>query len=40
MRPDVVSLPGWYRALGVLVTLICAGLGARTLWWVWQQIGA
>lgn len=39
MWQDVVSLPGWYRALGVLITLICAGLGLRTLWWVWQQIG-
>lgn len=40
MRQDVVALPGWYRALGGLITLICAGLGAQTLWWVWQQIGA
>ncbi len=24
---------------GVLVTLVCAGLGARTLWWVWTQLG-
>lgn len=40
MRQDVVSFPLWYRALGGLVTLICAGLGLRTLWWVWQQISA
>jgi Mn2+/Fe2+ NRAMP family transporter len=39
MRQDVVTLPGWYRMLGVAITLICAGLGARTLWWVVQQVG-
>jgi Mn2+/Fe2+ NRAMP family transporter len=39
MRQDVVALPTWYRVLGVLITLICAGLGARTLWWVGRQIG-
>lgn len=38
-RQNVVPLPAWYRALGVVITVICAGLGARTLWWVWQQIG-
>jgi len=38
-RQNVVPLPAWYRALGVLITLICAGLGARTLWWVGQQLG-
>jgi manganese transport protein len=38
VRQDVVALPGWYRLLGVLITLICAGLGARTLWWVGQQL--
>jgi NRAMP (natural resistance-associated macrophage protein)-like metal ion transporter len=39
MQQDVVTLPGWYRVLGVAITLICAGLGARTLWWVAQQVG-
>ena len=38
LRQDVVGFPLWYRALGVLVTLICAVLGARTLWWVWTQV--
>lgn len=40
MQQDVVSFPAWYRALGVLVVLVCTGLGLRTLWWVWQQVGA
>jgi Mn2+/Fe2+ NRAMP family transporter len=38
VRQSVVDLPAWYQALGGLVTLVCAGLGARTLWWVWQQL--
>ena len=38
-RQQALTLPRWYLALGVLVTLICAGLGARTLWWVWTQLG-
>jgi len=38
LRQDVVTLPTWYRALGVAVTLVCTALGARTLWWVWQQL--
>lgn len=33
-----VALPSWYLWLGILVTLICAGLGIRTLLWVWGQI--
>jgi Mn2+/Fe2+ NRAMP family transporter len=37
-RQERVTLPAWYRALGVLVTCVCAGLGLRTLWWVWQQL--
>lgn len=37
-RQQAVRLPGWYLAAGVLVTLICAGFGARTLWWVWAQL--
>ncbi len=38
-RQQALTLPRWYLALGVLVTLVCAGLGARTLWWVWTQLG-
>ena len=33
-----VALPRWYLALGVLVTIVCAGLGARMFWWAWQQL--
>jgi NRAMP (natural resistance-associated macrophage protein)-like metal ion transporter len=35
-----LTLPRWYFAVGGLVTLICAGLGARTLHWVWMMLGA
>jgi Mn2+/Fe2+ NRAMP family transporter len=38
VRQEVVQIPLWYRALGGVVTLVCAGLGIRTLLWVWQQI--
>ncbi|MEZ4702802.1 MAG: divalent metal cation transporter [Rhodothermales bacterium] len=37
-RQQEVRLPRWYLALGVGITLVCAGLGARTLWWVWGAI--
>ncbi|MDX1547246.1 MAG: divalent metal cation transporter [Rhodothermales bacterium] len=37
-RQRAVTLPRWYLAAGALVTLVCAGLGARTLWWVWNQV--
>jgi Mn2+/Fe2+ NRAMP family transporter len=37
-RQQAVRLPGWYLAAGALVTLVCAGFGARTLWWVWSQL--
>ncbi|MDE2833912.1 MAG: divalent metal cation transporter [Bacteroidota bacterium] len=37
-RQPNVNLPRWYLGLGVLVTLICAILGARTLLWVWGQV--
>lgn len=37
-RQPNVNLPRWYLALGVLVTLICAVLGGRTLLWVWGQV--
>ncbi|MFQ5572370.1 MAG: NRAMP family divalent metal transporter, partial [Rhodothermales bacterium] len=38
-RQHALRLPRWYFAVGVLVTLVCAGLGGRTLWWVWTQLG-
>lgn len=37
-RQRALTLPRWYFGVGVLITLICAVLGARTLWWVWTQI--
>lgn len=37
-RQSALALPRWYLGVGVLITLICAGLGARTLWWVWTQL--
>lgn len=36
-RQRVARLPAWHLALGGVVVLICAGLGARTLVWVWSQ---
>ncbi len=38
-RQEALPLPRWYLAVGVLATLVCAGLGARTLWWVYTQLG-
>ncbi len=38
VRQEAVQLPRWYFGLGVLVTLICLGLGIRTLLWVTQQL--
>ena len=38
VRQKTVTLPRWYLGLGILVTLICAGLGGRTLIWVWGQL--
>ena len=38
-RQQALTLPRWYVGVGVLVTIICAGLGVRTLWWVWTQLG-
>ncbi len=40
VRQEVVYLPRWYYGVGVLVVLICAALGGRTLWWVWGQLVA
>ncbi len=37
-RQKIAALPRWYMALGIMVTLICAGLGIRTLMWVWGQL--
>ena len=37
-RQKAVSMPRWYLGLGILVTLICAGLGVRTLLWVGGQL--
>lgn len=37
-RQKKVSMPYWYLSLGILVTLVCAGLGLRTLLWVWGQL--
>lgn len=38
-RQQALRLPRWYFGLGVGITLVCAGLGARTLWWVWTTAG-
>lgn len=38
VRQEAVTLSRWFLVGGVVVTLICALLGARTLWWVWQQL--
>ena len=37
-KQQAVTLPRWYYALGALVTLVCAGLGGRTLWLVWIRL--
>ena len=37
-RQKTTVLPRWYLGLGILVTLVCAGLGVRTLMWVWGQL--
>ncbi len=39
MRQREVALPRWYVGLGIIVVVFCAGLGLRTLAWVWSQIG-
>lgn len=38
IRQTTVTLPIWYRGLGIAVTTVCAGLGLRTLWWAWTQM--
>ena len=37
-KQEAVALPRWYYALGALITLVCAGLGGRTLWLVWTRL--
>ncbi len=37
-RQKASGLPRWYMGLGIIVTLICGGLGIRTLIWVWGQL--
>ena len=37
-RQRDVDLPAWYLALGGIITIICGGLGIRTLNWVWNQL--
>lgn len=39
LRQQTLALPRWYFLAGAVVTLICAGLGLRTLWWVWTNLG-
>ncbi|MFT4604081.1 MAG: manganese transport protein [Rhodothermales bacterium] len=38
-RQSNARLPRWYLGLGVVIVAICAGLGVRTLVWVWGQLG-
>ena len=38
-KQNDVRLPGWYMVLGGGITAVCAGLGIRTLSWVWNQLG-
>ena len=38
-RQKAVTLPAWYKGVGLVVVLITAGLGLRTLAWVWGQLG-
>ncbi len=37
-RQKAVKIPRWYLGLGILVTLICAVLGMRTILWVWGHL--
>lgn len=38
-RQKEVRLPRWYSVLGIAITLVCGGLGVRTLYWVWTKLG-
>ena len=40
VRQDAVQLPKWYVGLGVAITLVCAGLGVKTLFWVAEKLNA
>ena len=37
-QQKAVSLPQWYMLLGGIITIVCAGLGIKTLSWVWGQL--
>ncbi len=37
-KQEEVSLPRHYLVTGVVITLFCAFLGGRTLFWVWTQV--
>ena len=39
-RQKSLRLPKWYAALGALVTVVCAGVGFKTLLWVWEQLSS
>jgi len=38
-RQKEVTLPTWYKGVGAAVVLVTAGLGIRTLLWVFEQLG-
>lgn len=38
VRQEAVQLPKWYVGLGVVITLVCAGLGVKTLFWVADKL--
>jgi len=38
-RQREVTLPTWYKGVGMVVVLVTAGLGIRTLLWVFEQLG-
>jgi manganese transport protein len=40
VKQSATRLPSWYLMLGGGIVLVCAGLGVRTLMWVWTQIQA
>lgn len=38
-RLNTVQLPRWFFGLGIVITLLCAALGVRTLVWVAEKLG-
>jgi len=38
MKQKTLAIPLWYYGLGIAVTLICGGLGIRTLIWVAEHL--